>query len=469
MERRRGLALRRRAAHPGSDRRRRAGHLQPGFEVFNLVLARHGCNVDPFAATARRRAQTDRRLTRRSAHRLRLCRNREHERRVADARRRPHLAGAHDAAVLRHPRDQPGVPGLLFSTTRTTFDSRDGGTTWTPAPPGEPCTFSVIADPTSPTGQRLRCDGWSAYDIHRALDARQLPDADGLFGSPDQPGSFVVAVESLLGDVKQDWSWSSLLAPTERFRTRASGRDRACSLAGSRRDDVLRPHFSHGNNLGAPRNRPPAPPALWPRPGPLYPARRHARDRRRDHRRGHRSGHRPRAPRHWPTADPERWPHSYVRRSLEPHRRRDLRLRLASRRLRPPRREEPPAHDLTLRPRPRPQLPSDSAQRMGIHHRRIHPRCSRSRCAHRNPATTHPGLGARGRPHTLPRHPGRMARRPADPASPRAQHLIRATDLRHAISCEQQLADGTLVRSRNAMSQGRAVRRRKTSDDGERT
>ncbi len=112
---------------------------------------------------------------------------------------------------------QPGDPGHLFSTTRTTFDSRDAGTTWTPAPPGETCTFSVIADPTSPTGQRLRCDGWSAYDIHRALDARQLPDADGLFGSPDQPGSFALAVESLLGDVQQDWSWSSLLAPTAGF------------------------------------------------------------------------------------------------------------------------------------------------------------------------------------------------------------------------------------------------------------
>ena len=108
---------------------------------------------------------------------------------------------------------QPGDPKRVFST-RTPWDSSDGGTTWAPAPAGESCTFSVVADPASPTGQRLRCDGWSA---HGALDPDHLPDADGLYGSPDRPGSYAVASFALLGDVQSDWSWSPLLAPTNGF------------------------------------------------------------------------------------------------------------------------------------------------------------------------------------------------------------------------------------------------------------
>jgi photosystem II stability/assembly factor-like uncharacterized protein len=111
---------------------------------------------------------------------------------------------------------QPGDPARLFST-RTAYDSSDAGTTWTPAPAGEMCMFAIAADPASPTGLRLGCDGWTGYDVHRALDAKHLPDADGLFGSPDRPGAFAVATGSLLGDVQSDWSWSPLLAPTDGF------------------------------------------------------------------------------------------------------------------------------------------------------------------------------------------------------------------------------------------------------------
>ena len=110
----------------------------------------------------------------------------------------------------------PGDPQRLFST-RQTYDSRDGGSTWTLADAGERCAFGVVADATSPTGQRLRCDGWSGYDPHRPLDRRRVPNADGLYGSPDRPGRFAVAYDSLLGDVQNDWSWSPLLAPTNGF------------------------------------------------------------------------------------------------------------------------------------------------------------------------------------------------------------------------------------------------------------
>ena len=86
---------------------------------------------------------------------------------------------------------QPGDPARLFSA-RTVYDSSDGGTTWTPAPAGETCMFAIAADPASPTGLRLGCDGWTGYDVHRALDANHLPDADGLFGSPDRPSNIVI-------------------------------------------------------------------------------------------------------------------------------------------------------------------------------------------------------------------------------------------------------------------------------------
>ena len=69
-------------------------------------------------------------------------------------------------------------------------------------------------DPTSPTGQRLRCNGWDIFDPHLSLLARPLPYAEGLFDSPDRGGAFAVVSGTLLGDVQNDWSWSPLLAPT---------------------------------------------------------------------------------------------------------------------------------------------------------------------------------------------------------------------------------------------------------------
>lgn len=108
---------------------------------------------------------------------------------------------------------QPGDPVRLLGAGGG-YESRDGGTTWVPVAAGETCTFGAIPDPSSPTGQRLRCDGWAAYDPRRPLQSSHLPNAVGLFGSPDRPGAFAVAYGSLLGDITSDWSWSPLLAPT---------------------------------------------------------------------------------------------------------------------------------------------------------------------------------------------------------------------------------------------------------------
>jgi photosystem II stability/assembly factor-like uncharacterized protein len=94
------------------------------------------------------------------------------------------------------------------------WESRDGALTWAPVPLDARCTFSVAADATSPTGQRLACNGWGIFDPRLSLIARPLPYAEGLFGSPDRPGAFAVASQKLLGDVQGDWSWSPLLAPT---------------------------------------------------------------------------------------------------------------------------------------------------------------------------------------------------------------------------------------------------------------
>jgi hypothetical protein len=113
----------------------------------------------------------------------------------------------------------PGEPLHVYAygpTGQTTdvWESLGGGGTWTAVPLGSRCTFNPVDDPTSPTGQRLRCDGWDGFDPHVSLGARALPYAEDLSGSPDRPGAFSVVSDTLLGDVQSDWSWSQLLAPT---------------------------------------------------------------------------------------------------------------------------------------------------------------------------------------------------------------------------------------------------------------
>jgi hypothetical protein len=113
----------------------------------------------------------------------------------------------------------PGDPLHVYAygpTGRTTdvWESLDGGGTWAAVPLGSHCTLVPVDDPTSPTGQRLRCEGWDAFDAHLGLAARPLPYAEALFGAPERPGAFSVVSDTLLGDVQADWSWSQLLAPT---------------------------------------------------------------------------------------------------------------------------------------------------------------------------------------------------------------------------------------------------------------
>ena len=108
----------------------------------------------------------------------------------------------------------PGDPLHIFSSGGAPSESSDGGATWTYVAHGEQCTFTAVADATSPTGQRLLCDGWRSYDPLRPLAAGPLPYAQGLRGSPDAPGAYAILGDKLLGDAQNDWSWTSLLGAT---------------------------------------------------------------------------------------------------------------------------------------------------------------------------------------------------------------------------------------------------------------
>ena len=118
---------------------------------------------------------------------------------------------------------EQGNPLHLFSNGGTGLaESTDGGATWLNPPQADWCVFEVLDDTTSPTGRRLRCNGfWTAADPLRPLPSPP-PFAPGLLTSPDAPGGYAVALPAnnsfnhltLLGALAADWSWSSLLAPT---------------------------------------------------------------------------------------------------------------------------------------------------------------------------------------------------------------------------------------------------------------
>jgi hypothetical protein len=117
----------------------------------------------------------------------------------------------------------PGDPLHLFAIDNYVSESVDGGQTWSESPQAHWCVLEAGPDPASPTGSRLRCNGfWTASDPLRPLPA-PVPYVPGLVSSPDLPGAYAVALPrgiagssraSLLGELTSDWSWASLLGQT---------------------------------------------------------------------------------------------------------------------------------------------------------------------------------------------------------------------------------------------------------------
>ena len=137
------------------------------------------------------------------------------------------LPGAYPVSAIA-----PGNPLHIYApgpagTKEDLWESGDGGASWSAVPLGSRCTFGTYDDPTSPTGQRLRCNGWDIFDPHLSLLARPLPYADGLFNSPDRGGVFTVVSGTLLGDVQNDWSWSPRSRPPGSTARRCRARSRS--------------------------------------------------------------------------------------------------------------------------------------------------------------------------------------------------------------------------------------------------
>jgi photosystem II stability/assembly factor-like uncharacterized protein len=110
----------------------------------------------------------------------------------------------------------PGAPSHIYAvgSDRLLSESLDAGATWASADYARGCSFTSAPDASSPTGQRLRC-GSAFVDPLMPL-AAPPPYAPGLMGSPDLPGRFAVVAPGdpgapLLGDLRDDWSWMSML------------------------------------------------------------------------------------------------------------------------------------------------------------------------------------------------------------------------------------------------------------------
>ncbi len=117
----------------------------------------------------------------------------------------------------------PGDPLHLFAIANYVSESVDGGLTWSESPQAHWCVLETTPDPASPTGSRLRCNGfWMASDPLRPLPS-PVPYVPGLVAAPDFPGTYAVALPRgvagssrapLLGELTSDWSWASLLGQT---------------------------------------------------------------------------------------------------------------------------------------------------------------------------------------------------------------------------------------------------------------
>jgi hypothetical protein len=128
----------------------------------------------------------------------------------------------------------PGDPLHVFAVSSQVGESHDGGATWVASPQADWCIFEVWQDTSSPTGSRLRCAGfYQGTDPLRPLPS-PVPFAPGLVASPDLPGSVVIALpggqavvghQTLLGEIRADWAWDSLLVPTAGFGPSTPGAD----------------------------------------------------------------------------------------------------------------------------------------------------------------------------------------------------------------------------------------------------
>jgi photosystem II stability/assembly factor-like uncharacterized protein len=115
----------------------------------------------------------------------------------------------------------PTDPSHIYAagSDQLLYQSLDAGATWTPADYGRGCAFTALPDAASPTGVRLRCGGY--LDPLAPLPVPP-PYAPELFGSPDDPGRYAVIGSGypgspLVGDLRGDWSWTSMLGPTGGF------------------------------------------------------------------------------------------------------------------------------------------------------------------------------------------------------------------------------------------------------------
>ena len=152
-----------------------------------------GANWTRMRRPSGRAAERARRLARRPAHGVRLHGvigpERDDPGPSSVRATRPHLDADHSAGALPRLRDRARESPAHLRARPDRWEGRHLGVARrrderSAVPLGGRCAFGTVDDPASPTGQRLRCNGWDIFDPHLSLLARPLPYTEGLFGSP---------------------------------------------------------------------------------------------------------------------------------------------------------------------------------------------------------------------------------------------------------------------------------------------
>ena len=351
----------------------------------------------------------------------------------------------------------PGFPDHVFAGTE---ESTDGGVTWTPG--AATCPLAVVADPSSATGNRIACAAYGP-DGTIASTSPVTATSQGIFGVARRAGG---ARDRDVGPARRRrrGRYMDIAAHSDRCLRAAAAtrRQRPRRLACEGRDDLRRRRLDHGRELGAPRRRTlVAAAGLRSQRRPDRAARRHACDRD-DGRPTGRVGapvrrhsarrRRPRAAGRRPAAGGEAAGRADLRRALEQGRRGYDGLRVAARRRRPAQRDAAAVPVDVTRPRPRPHLPRDCDDVLGLGRGHLGGRLRR------------PGRARRTAPASPHRRPGRRlaadlqrakgitwlrAGRIVKGAHGRS-YRVRKADRGVAIACRTRLADGTVVQSRSA-------------------